>query len=374
MLKYEQRVTLKAGLPRSWTLLNAAGLFLVFCLLVEAIGRSAAVQDRMPYQAYGMNHTQLEIEITDLDKFVRERGAPDCFIFGSSQAFREIDPDVFAQTYEAAGGEHLNCYNFGVTGSQVATTSILNKIIIKKYKPRLVIIGTSFLDYTQGRELQIDERFKENDWLEYKTGKFTISGWLTEHSQAWRALTLLSYAAPYSMNVQEVLREAHKWDGEIAESGFALSQAFINPLAPVEEGFVKNMKDEFGDFSASERNLAALEEIIQTSQQEGAAVLITEMAYHPALLDLKDNRGNPRMDREQILAFQNKINGLISGIAQTHSVQYLEFDASLPIPADGWFDLYHLNYKGAQVYSQWLGAQAASLIAPLPPDNSTQGN
>lgn len=374
MFNFDQRVTLKLTHPQSFTLLHAAILFLIVCLIGEAFARSSFVQKYAPYQAYGMNHTQLEIQLTNLDKFTRENGKPDCFIFGSSQAFREIDPEVFEQAYESNGGEHLTCYNFGITGSQVSTTSILNKILIQKYKPRLVVIGTSFLDYTEGRELQIDDRFKENDWLEYETGKFSINGWLLENSYAWRFLTLVSYSAPFRMDYMEVLREAHKWDGEIASSGFALSNAGVDPRVPVDEGFVKNLVGEFGHFGASERNLSALEQIILDSQAEGAKVLVAEMMYHPALLDLKDNSGNPRINHAKVLAFRKMINDRIRGITQKNNVAFLEFDPSLAVSNRGWYDLYHLNRTGAEIFSNWLGKIAVQQVGPLPPTNTSEGN
>ena len=374
MSKFDQRVTLKISRPRNPALLYGAILFVLACIVGEMLARTPFVQARIPYQAYGTNHTQLELQLNILDKFVRENGAPDCFIFGSSQAFREVDPVAFARAYEAAGGEKVTCYNFGVTGSQIWTTSILNKILIQKYHPRLVVIGTSFLDYTEGREFQIDERFKENDWLEFQTSKFTLGGWLTEHSYAWRALTLLSYAAPYGMRYSEVLREAHKWDGEIAESGFAISQKSIDPSVPVETGFVKNLQQEFGNFGVSERNLSALEETIAFSQQAGDQVLLAEMTYHPALLELKDQRGNPRVDKEQILSFIGKVNARLNDIAARHEIVFLEFDPNVSLPETGWFDLYHLNRVGAEVFSQWLGGQAAQVLGPLPPVQSGEGN
>ena len=374
MSKFDQRVTLKISRPRNPALLYGAILFVLACMVGEMLARTSFVQARIPYQAYGTNHTQLELQLNILDKFVRENGAPDCFIFGSSQAFREVDPVAFARAYEAAGGEKVTCYNFGVTGSQIWTTSILNKILIQKYHPRLVVIGTSFLDYTEGREFQIDERFKENDWLEFQTSKFTLGGWLTEHSYAWRALTLLSYAAPYGMRYSEVLREAHKWDGEIAESGFAISQKSIDPSVPVETGFVKNLQQEFGNFGVSERNLSALEETIAFSQQAGDQVLLAEMTYHPALLELKDQRGNPRVDKEQILSFIGKVNARLNDIAARHEIVFLEFDPAFSLPETGWFDLYHLNRVGAEVFSRWLGGQAAQVLGPLPPVQSGEGN
>lgn len=374
MTKFDQRVTLKINRPRNPAIAYGAILFLLLCLLSEMLARTPSVQAQIPYQAYGINHTQLELELNTLDRFIQENGTPDCFIFGSSQAFREVDPVAFARAYDAASGEKVTCYNFGVTGSQIWTTSILNKILIQKYHPRLVVIGTSFLDYTEGREFQIDDRFKQNDWLEYQTGQFTLGGWLTENSYAWRALTLFSYAAPYGMRYGEVLREAHKWDGEIAENGFALSDKPFNPSVPVETGFVKNLQLEFGNFGVSERNLSALEETIAFSQEAGAQVILVEMTYHPALLDLKDPKGNPRANREQILAFIEKVNARLGSIASQHEIVFLKFDPSISLPETGWFDLYHLNRVGAEVFSQWLGGQAAQVLGPLPSVQSGEGN
>ena len=46
----------------------------------------------------------------------------------------------------------------------------------------------------------------------------------------------------------------------------------IDPNLPVEEGFVKNLQLEFGNFGVSERNLSALEEIVAFSKEAGAQV------------------------------------------------------------------------------------------------------
>lgn len=366
MSNFDRRVTLKIDRPRQPILAYGAVLFVLACLLIEAIARTPLVQSRVPYQAYGMNHPQLELQINMLQQYVEQNGAPDCFILGSSQAFREVDPGGFAQIFNKTRNDSLNCYNFGVTGSQIWSTSILGEILIQRYQPRLVILGTSFLDYTEGRELQIDERFKQNDWLEYQTGKFTFNGWLSEHSYGWRTITSLSYSAPFGMHYDTVLREAHKWDGEIARNGFALSTKSVDPNLPVEEGFVKNFKEEFRSFGVSERNLTALEEIVAFSRAQGAQVLLVEMVYHPALLDLKDSRGTPRADRENTLAFIDKVNARLADIAAEHHVIFLKFDPALPLPESGWFDLYHLNRNGAGVFSNWLGTQAARIL-DLPP-------
>ena len=87
----EQQVSLKIHRGGAPIFAYAAILFALACVLVETFARAPSVQAQIPYQAYGTNHTQLELQINYLDAFVRENGAPDCFIFGSSQAFREME-------------------------------------------------------------------------------------------------------------------------------------------------------------------------------------------------------------------------------------------------------------------------------------------
>lgn len=363
---FDQLVKLNLSRPRTPILVLAAVLFLTLGVVLEFIARQPLVQNQLPFQAYGINHAQLETQLKMLNQFVQSNGAPDCFLFGNSQAFREINTDAFEQAYEQASGEDVLCYNFSVTGSQIATTAAFNKVLVEKYHPRLVVIGTSFLDYTEGRDQQNDERFKESEWLKYHAGENSISGWLMEVSYAWRALTYLSYAAPYGMDFEPVTHEAAQWDTEIALKGNAVSKKFINPLAPEEDGFVKKMQAEFGSFGLSENNFSALEDVIRYDQGQGAQVLLVEMMYHPALLDLKDARGNPRVDRAQILGLIQRVNTRLDQMAQTYASTYIHFDASLPIPENGWYDLYHLNNNGAKVFSAWLGGQVAGWVIENP--------
>jgi len=356
---FEQIVKLNLSRPRKPIILLAAVLFLVLGILSEMIARMPVVQNHLPYQAYGINHAQLETQLKVLNEFVKNNGAPDCLLFGNSQAFREINTDAFEQAFADAGGGTLHCYNFSVTGSQIATTAAFNNMLVQKYHPRLVVIGTSFLDYTEGRDQQNDERFQNSEWLKYHAGQFSISGWLMEYSYAWRALTYMSYAAPYGMNFEAVTHEAAQWDNELADNGNAISRDFINPLVPAEDGFVKNLRVEFGNFGTSENNFKALERVVTFDQAQGAQVILAEMLYHPALLDLKDTRGNPRVDRAQILNLIARVNSRLDLLARADNITYIHFDPNLPIPEKGWFDLYHLNNNGAKVFSAWLGEQVA---------------
>jgi len=367
LLNVERRVSLAIARPLPPTLAHAALLFVALCWIGEWAARTPMVQNHIPYQVYGINHPQIEIQFNLLERFVQEQGAPDCLILGSSQAFRSIDPIAFEHTFEAATNQPISCYNFGITGAQIRTTSMVVQLLFKEYPPRLVVVGTSFLDYTELRRQDIDERFTQNDWIRYRLGKFSLNGWLSEHSYAWRALTFLSYAAPHGMRYEAARREFKKWDGEIAPNGFATSPKAIDPTVPLQTAAVKNFQRQLGNYHLSEHDLAALEEIITRSQALGAQVIVVEMAYHQALLELKDAHGQPRMDKDRLQAFIAQVNDRLREIADKHGIPFIELDPTLPLPKNGWYDLYHLNRIGAEPYSRWLGERAAQTLDPLPP-------
>jgi hypothetical protein len=48
--------------------------------------------------------------------------------------------------------------------------------------------------------------------------------------------------------------------------------------------------------------------------------------------------------------------------AARHHVPVWRTDDRLSIPADGWYDEFHLNSEGAAVFSRWLGERLAAEV------------
>jgi hypothetical protein len=337
------------------------GLVLLVCLagLVELAARTPLVQRGVPFQAYGTNHIQFEMQLKRLNSFIAQRGEPDCFIFGTSQSLRGIDPQVVAEIYLEKTGEDLLCYNFSVNGSNVAITLYFSQFLIREYRPRLVILGTSFLDYTEEREQRVDARFEDNPWIHYQRGDFSVTGWLSEHSYAWRLLTLLSYAAPQGLDLSATLKEARTWENQLTEFGYGYSDEQIDPSQPAKQGFVKNFLEQFGGFTLSERNLQAVEEIARYCKQEGLQLQIVEMPYHPSLIELRGADGQRRAPTEELQEFIRQVNERLAAIAERNGALYWQTGDLPPFPEDGWHDLYHFNHKGGAVFSRWLAGRLA---------------
>ncbi|MEW5872811.1 MAG: hypothetical protein AB1894_26365 [Chloroflexota bacterium] len=361
-LQENQRVTVKLNWPAGSTLIRSLLLFVLLAALIEITARSSLVQKHIPLQAYGTNHIQFESQLKNLDAFVAKKGAPDCLILGNSQALRGIDPQKLEQAYQEQTGQTLLCYNFGVVGTDIATTFYFDQILIHKYHPRLVIVGTNFLDYTQGRENRLDPRFEENDWIHYELGQFSLQGWLLEHSYAFRLLKLFSYTAQDGLHFDRLEKEIASWNQQLTKYGYGYTPEIMDPSESMAKGSLRKFLRELGDFNLSRRNLDSLEGIIRLGQQDGVQVVVVEMPYHPSLLQLTSENRDLASQQERLSQFIVEVNTAIREIAARNHTVYWTSDQVEALPEDGWLDRYHLNTFGSPIFSRWLANQLATAV------------
>jgi hypothetical protein len=357
-----QRVTLKLSRPAGSTLGLAVLFFILLALAAEMIVRSPVIQDRVPFQALGLNHVQFEMQVGNLERFVKKYGAPDCFIIGTSQPLRGIDPLVFSETLEAQTGEKLLCYNFSINGSNLVATSLLTRYLFQKYDPRLLVLGTSFLDYTEEREKRTEIRFENSDWLQAQMGHLSLEGWLIDRSYAYRLLKLLSYSIPQGLSLDVTFDEAGKWTQELSEAGRGQSEEVVDLAEPLAPWSLKNFLQQFGKFSLSQRNLDGLEDILKLGQERGAQVVIVEMPFHPSLIDLRDAQNQPRPENQKIVSFIDKANQKIAALASKYNTPFFQSRQLDFLPNNGWHDRYHLNSASSPLFSAWLAEKLAQAI------------
>ncbi len=359
MASYNQRVrvNLSASLFRSF------GLALLTLVLVslglEALARTPWVQSRLPFQAFGTNHIQFEMQMANFRAFVAENGPPECLIMGTSMALRDIDPEVMAAVYKRQKGEDLVCYNFAVNAIQVSTSELLAEILMDEFQPKLLIIGTSFLDYTQHQEGQLDDRFASNDWMNYRLGRFSLKGWLTEHSYAFRLILLLSYSAPEGLRFTDldgVGKEILKWQNQLTRYGYGESEvvAEINRLTA---GQLKRFLDQFGDYALSRRNVNGIEAFAQLQEAQGVQVIIVQLPHHPYMVNVTDPQGNPVPEAELVRSFLAEVELTLRQITADYGVLFIDTEAMGELPGNVWKDLYHLNVLGSPILSEWLTLQ-----------------
>lgn len=343
-LQQNQLVSFQLRPPISRTPILAATLLTLLCVALEIFARISSNNGLIPFQAYGTNHVQFELQLQNLQRYIAQQGPPDCFILGNSQALRGLDPAVFNSVYREQTGQPIACYNFSVVGTNLSTTLYFSRILLEQYQPRLLIIGTNFLDFSESRENRIDTRFEDNPWIQYRLGRPSIQGWLVEHSYAYRLLLFASYGVADGLSLQSIRRELRQWTHSLSEYGYGASSETIDPAEAMKPGFIKNFLAQFGSYTTSQWNLDSLEQIVQRAQSQGSQVVVVEMPYHPSLLDL-----DPALP-----AFVGRVNQAIKNITAGKGIPYLQTATLALIPDQGWHDRYHLNSLSSPLFSRWL--------------------
>src|SRR5262249_1744410 len=100
----------------------------------------------------------------------------------------------------------------------------------------------------------------------------------------------------------------------------------------------------------SEEQMAALEELFRL-RSRGVAVVLFEMPVH-----LTPTEWPPA----QALVYARAMDR-VRLRAQREGVPFWTARPEL-IPPDGWVDLWHLNARGAETFSRWLGERAAAAV------------
>ncbi len=358
-----QRVRLQLNYPLGRRLALAAIIIILSSILLETAARTSFIQSRIPFQAYGTNHIQFEFQVKNLDAFVARHGPPDCFILGNSMSLRGIDPPALNAAYQNLAGEDLLCYNFSIVGANLSITASFAQMLVNKYHPRLFILGTSFLDYSEFRERWVDSRFEENAWLHYQIGEFSLQGGLIEHSAAYRSLMLFSYSAYDRFDFTSVNKEVNKWSAQLSSSGYGFSVQVGNVTQPVKQKKNQSFLRQFGDFNISSRNLAAVDNILILAQQNQIQVILLQMPYHPSLVELLNADGQPMPQKEALDNYILQTQIQLQSLANANSLPYWSIPPDASIPIKSWHDRFHLNFDGSRLFSRWLAQQISLAVA-----------
>lgn len=362
----EKRVSLKISLPINKVIALGVALFLLMTIGLELIARTTWIQTKVPFQAYGTNHVQFEMQLNNFFAFIEENGPPDCIILGTSMPFRGINPEKLQEAYIERIGKNILCYNLSTAGIHFRDLLFISMSLAGKVEPNLIIVGTSPFDFTEGREQSLDTRFTENAWLLYHIGDFSIEGWLIDTSYAFRILKLISYFAPQGLRFNDddgVNHAINKWKNQLTPSGFGYTTAIEKNIAkPMNQGETRKFLEQFGNFTISQTNLSSLEKIIENYYQNQTDIIIVSMPYDESMVQIKDEEGNPHPEQKKLETFISELDQGISNIANKFGIPYLRPQISDQIPDDGWRDRYHLNHIGSPIFSRWLGEYLANAV------------
>ncbi len=342
-------VTLQIRTAPGKTLWLTVLLFILLTVVAEWATRSESFQAPLTPPRMGSRHYQLGHKLALLNVLARKSGHIDCIMLGSSMVDTGFDPTAFEVGYRKMTGRNIHCFNFGIDASTAASTAALTRIVAEDYHPRLLIIGTDPRDYAVPREDLDPAVVLNTPWVAYRQGRFSLEGWLLEHSYLYRYRQHLGRLARFQF--EDTLWANTKLNYEILPDGFSplnkVSTYINNPPNPAEDSFeVTYYTRIYSSYQMLPENLEGLESIMEYNQS-GNSVIVVEMPVSDGLYYFF---GNGQSDYNRFLT-------RVGELATLHQVQFWQTEPLDFIPDNGWVDYSHLNRTGAEIFSTWLGQQ-----------------
>lgn len=296
--------------------------------------------------AVGSANTTFDQKIGLLDDLAAREGGVDCILLGSSVVLNSLDPALIAEGYTAQTGQPLACFNFGIPALTARTGGPIAELLVERYRPRLLVYGLTLRAVAEGASEsgRIYGDITGTPWVRYERGAFSVTGWLTAHSSAFRHY--LAYRNWMKHEFANRLSE-HK---RAPRSGYA---PFVStrPLDPA----TINTPPYFDPFTFSPEELAGLDRVLALHGQ--TQVVLVDMPL-------------PQFFREQFAggagAYARYIDEL-GARAAAGGVPLWQTNPLDMIPGDGWAqDGQHVNATGARILSRWLGERLANGRGDLP--------
>ena len=339
----ETASVLRLHWPFGTTVVLGLALTVAIAGVVELAARTDLLRERLPAETVGGGLVQLDLKLVLLRELVERRGPVDCLFVGSSQVYRSIDPEIVDGLLRQAAGRDVRCFNFGLGGMSETSEASLTKILLAKVRPPLLVVGASSYGLFERKDRdQFESHLKESAWYRFQGGEFSVGGWLSDRSVAFRQYLGYLFWRDQSGEAKQKLHQAV---AGMTADGYGRSEP--GEFRGIDAGAARALRR----YEVSPDRLSSLSELLRL-RSSGLEVLVVEVPVSETALQ---HFGDGEADHRQAL-------DAIEELAVRHGVPFWRFPADRTIPADGWADFIHLNRTGAEAYSRWLGERLAEAV------------
>lgn len=349
--------TLRLTWPVGKTLLLTFPMLLLLLGLTEVTLRASWAQIRLTGPDMGGSHWQLGDKLVLLERFARKDGHVKCIALGSSMMDLGFDPVAFEQGYFDQTGEVVRCFNFAIDALPAVGTAALAEILLKDYQPELLIYGTDARDYSVKEEHEDAQAILAGDWLQYRTGRTNIRGWLLEHFYLYRYWWHLRQL--WILNFEDVRRIPDRQTdlGQTPYQG-SKTDAFSKPDLNVKQ--LRYYANLLSSFEMRDENMAGLAQLLRHNGKNTNVVIVEMPIPDGYFYFFEDSDAD----------YSTFVTGISRLTTQYHTL-FLRTDGRIEIPQDSWFDHVHLNVTGAEAFSNWLGKQIGKAVVDGYVDHSS---
>jgi len=309
--------------------------------IAELVARTEAVRAALGAPSVGSPSRLFEQQLDSLDRYAASEQRLDCIVLGNSTALMGVDPDALSRAYHERMGHGLRCFTFGVAGMTASAAGAVAPILVERHRPWLLIYAASVRDVGQSVDGPL---LASTPWVQYRQGTFSLAGWLTEHSAAFRWYLLYrQWVDPVRWRVASGPLRTTPAGFMRFDPGMALSPALWEQTQCTYAEIINQ--------PPSQLELAGFSRLLELSGN-GTQVVVVEAPVHETL------RGWTR----HVNDFYANATAHMRQAVRQQRVPFWRVATWRVVPAEGWADFVHLNPRGAARFSEWLGARIAAAV------------
>lgn len=323
-------------------------IFLISYLVIgELFFRVDTVQAALTEPRLGSRHRQFEIQLGRLDRLVRAGEPIDCIFLGNSMTWLGIDPLVVDDVFQNRTGEQIHCFNFGVSALPASSAGLIAPLLVEKYHPKFLIYGTFARDYAIPIDAEDASVINETPWLAYQQGDFNLLGWAYEHS----------YVLRYKGHMRDFLY-MNSDDLFIDKTAPDYRAYGLDPKYDIRSDVKQSPDLGSSDnrdpvkwlttYTIQQENLEGLHQVVELSGH-GVQVIVLEMPFYETAFDFFANGETD---------YQSYVRQ-VEQTTKTYGTLFWRLQDQPYLSPEDWWDYFHLNIDGVNVFSEWLGNQLA---------------
>jgi hypothetical protein len=333
----ENQRTLSLTLPVGQVVLYTFAVLAILMTASELLARNPAVETVLPPPAVNGDN-EIGGKLLGLDRLAAQSGRIGCITLGSSMADTGIDPQAISAAYEARLNKPFPCFNFAIIGSDAAAAGRLATALVREYRPRVVIYGTSYRDYID------DQNELDIPWTRYYTGAPTLEGWFEARSYAYR----------YALTYRNLMRTGnfHAWGAgvELTAYGQWLQTAAM-PSDVVQLDAENKYAQWSADFHILPSTVIGLDQLLALNSAD-VQIILVEMPLPDGVIASVPHGEQTRQT-------------FVDMVGQRAAARHVPFWLTQGIfnpPAGGWYNPFHMNDKGSMAFGRWLGERLADAV------------
>jgi hypothetical protein len=339
--------TIRLKAPFGRALLLGTLVLLAVMALLEWAARTDGVRELMPAPSMGIGHRFLDLKLEYMSRLAENEGPIECVFLGTSQMAVALNPEEFSTSFEQVSGRPIRSFNFGIAGISLPSYRQLMDILLADYQPRLLVVGIFPPNFSADEKEGAQSRIRASRWLHYRLGRFNLEGWLIEH------LKLFRYILRFRQWLEQPDLHAMVSTSESRLSPYGFSN-FKNrnntrSLVP-DPKRLRRFKRMLADFTVADSRLDELEHLMTRNARTN--LVFVEMPVHPLFRSLYGGG-----EKDHYLTME-----IVAERVRSRGIPFIEADRPEFDKDEMWLQTNHMNARGAEFFSRWLGRKIGRLV------------